>query len=438
MITIDNDNYGHYTGEIQFTKKFPVDERVNILNKATEKAIPLLEIIKDQTKFSFTEKSMKEGNILVYAIGIMSGTSLDGVDAALVEITGVNETTEVELIKFTSLSISRELTEKIQASFSLETSNSALISSLNVELGYLFAEAAQKVCKQAEINIDDIEFIASHGQTIYHIPEDTNVFQASTLQIGEAAVIAEETGCTVVADFRPRDMAVGGQGAPIVPYSEYVLYRDKERTRLLQNIGGIGNVTVLPANAAIDDILAFDTGPGNMIINELCQHFFKEPYDIDGKYAADGTVDEKLLKEWMNQPYILREPPKTTGREEFGVQFVQKYLERYNLQPNDWLATATMFTAQSIAANIKQYLTKETDLIIGGGGSYNPTLVQMIREALPKANVIRQEDLGYSSDAKEAIAMTILGNQTLNQEPSNVPSATGASKPVILGNVTYG
>ena len=200
MITIDNDNYGHYTGEIQFTKKFPVDERVNILNKATEKAIPLLEIIKDQTKFSFTEKSMKEGNILVYAIGIMSGTSLDGVDAALVEITGVNETTEVELIKFTSLSISRELTEKIQASFSLETSNSALISSLNVELGYLFAEAAQKVCKQAEINIDDIEFIASHGQTIYHIPEDTNVFQASTLQIGEAAVIAEETGCTVVAD----------------------------------------------------------------------------------------------------------------------------------------------------------------------------------------------------------------------------------------------
>lgn len=374
---------------------------------------------------------------MVYAIGLMSGTSLDGVDAALVEITGVNETTEVTLIEFASLSIPKELTEKIRQSFSLETSNSALISSLNVELGHLFAKAALKVCKQAEFQMEDVEFIASHGQTIYHIPNEIHQYKASTLQIGEAAVIAEETACTVVSDFRPRDMVVGGQGAPIVPYSEYILYRDPKRTRLLQNIGGIGNVTVLPPEAIINHILAFDTGPGNMIINELCQHFYNEAYDVDGKHAAAGTVNEKLLKEWLQHPYILRKPPKTTGREEFGAQFVQKYLEKYNLQPNDWLATATRFTAESVAENVKSYTTKETDLIIGGGGSYNPTLIQMIKAALPDVNVIRQEDLGYSSDAKEAIAMVVLGNQTLNRQPSNVPSATGASKAVILGNITY-
>lgn len=375
---------------------------------------------------------------MVYAIGIMSGTSLDGVDAALVEITGVNEETEVELVEFASLDIPGEVNQQIRDSFSLETSNSALISSLNVELGELFADAAIKVSKQAGIALDTVDFIASHGQTIYHIPEKTGKYQASTLQIGESAVIAEKTECTVVSDFRPRDMAVGGQGAPIVPYSEYILYRHPERTRLLQNIGGIGNVTVIPPSASIDQLVAFDTGPGNMIINELCQHFYNEPYDIDGKYGKEGTVHEELLNDWMNHPYILRKPPKTTGREEFGMQFVQEYVEKYNMAPNDWIATATMFTAQSIAENVTDYVTDQTDLIIGGGGSYNPTLVQMIKDSLATVNVIRQEDLGYSSDAKEAVAMVILGNQTLHKQPSNVPSATGAAKSVILGKVTYG
>lgn len=377
------------------------------------------------------------GNKLVYAIGLMSGTSLDGVDAALVEINGINEETKVNLIEFSTLPIPVELTKKIRNSFSIDTSNSALISSLNVELGYLFAETALKVCEQVQINIDEIEFIASHGQTIYHIPVETAEYKASTLQIGEAAVIAEETGRTIISDFRPRDMATGGQGAPIVPYSEYVLYRHIQRTRLLQNIGGIGNVTVIPETAEIDDLIAFDTGPGNMIINELCYHFYNEPYDVDGKYASVGKINGKLLDEWMNHPYISRTPPKTTGREEFGSQFVEKYLEKYTLQPDDWLATATMFTAQSIAQSITPYVTEKTDLVIGGGGSHNATLVKMISEALPGVNVIRQEDLGNSSDAKEAIAMVILGNQTLHRQPSNVPSATGADRSVILGNITY-
>ena len=375
---------------------------------------------------------------MVYAIGIMSGTSLDGVDAALVEISGVNEDTKVELIHFSSLEIPEETENQIRESFSLETSHSALISSLNVELGELFADAAIKVSKEAGISLEDIAFIASHGQTIYHIPNQTKKYKASTLQIGEAAVIAEKTGCTVVSNFRPRDMAVGGQGAPIVPYSEFILYRDNEKTRLLQNIGGIGNVTVIPQNALLSELLAFDTGPGNMIINELTQHFYNQPYDKDGEYAASGKVIQSLLTEWMNHPYIVKEPPKTTGREEFGVQFVQEYLEKYNFRPEDWIATATMFTAQSIAWNVKPFITDQTELIIGGGGSYNPTLVRMIGEALPNVTVLRQEDLGLSSDAKEAVAMAILGNQTLHRQPSNVPSATGASKAIILGQVTFG
>lgn len=375
---------------------------------------------------------------MAYAIGIMSGTSLDGIDAALVEISGVNEETKVELIQFTTLSIPKEIDEQIRDSFSLETSNSALISSLNVDLGDLFAEAAIKVSSEAGIDLKDIKFIASHGQTIYHIPEQTEKYRSSTLQIGEAAVIAERTGCTVISDFRPRDMAVGGQGAPIVPYSEFILYRDPKKTRLLQNIGGIGNVTVIPPNASLNDLVAFDTGPGNMVINELSSHFYNTSYDEDGKHAADGKVSEEVLEDWMNHPYILREPPKTTGREEFGLQFVQESLDKYKLSANDWLATATMFTAQAIAKSVQNYLTEETDLIIGGGGSYNPTLVKSIKEVLPKVNVIRQEDLNLSSDAKEAVAMVILGNQTYQRQPSNVPSATGASKQVILGNVTYG
>lgn len=375
---------------------------------------------------------------MVYAVGLMSGTSLDGIDAALVEITGVNEETKVNLIQFSTLPIPKETDQKIRDAFSIETSNSALISSLNVEIGGLLADAAIQVSEDADIPLNDIEFIASHGQTIYHIPEVSAKYHASTLQIGEPAVIAEKTGCTVVSNFRTRDMAVGGQGAPIVPYSEYILYRDDERTRLLQNIGGIGNVTVIPPRASINDLVAFDTGPGNMIINELTQHFYNESYDKNGAYASKGAVNNELLEEWMQHPYIVKTPPKTTGREEFGLQFVQEYLSKYKLPAEDWLATATMFTAKSIAESVEPYITNKTDLIIGGGGSYNPTLVEKIKQALPNVTVLRQEDLGYSSDAKEAIAMVILGNQTLHKQPSNVPSATGASKQVILGNITYG
>lgn len=374
---------------------------------------------------------------LPYAVGLMSGTSLDGVDAALVEVNGVNEETTVNLMEFLTVPLKAELVEKIQASFSLSESNSALMSSLNMELGYVFADAVKKVCERAKFLLKNVDFIASHGQTIYHIPNNTKEFVSSTLQIGESSVITEETKTTVISDFRTRDMAVGGQGAPIVPYSEYVLYRDENRLRLLQNIGGIGNVTIIPSKAKLDDMIAFDTGPGNMVINELCHRFYNISYDDKGKHAAEGQVNDEVLSYLMSHPFVEKQPPKTTGREEFGVNFVHKLIDKWKLKPNDWLATATMFTAKTIAQSVRPFVTQETDLIVGGGGSYNQTLMQMIQKSLPEVNVIKQEELGYSSEAKEAIAMVVLGNQTIHHQPSNVPSATGAKKAVMLGKVTY-
>lgn len=376
---------------------------------------------------------------MAFAVGIMSGTSLDGVDAALVEIHGTNTDTTVQLMEFATLPLGAEIVKKIKEVLSIETSSVDKICSLNVELGYVFSEAAKAVCKKANFPLEKVDFVASHGQTIYHLPVPGAHQVASTLQIGESAIIAEETQTMVISDFRTRDMAVKGQGAPIVPYSEFVLYRDTKRTRLLQNIGGIGNVTVIPAGAQMEDVLAFDTGPGNMIIDELCQQFYQEAYDKNSEHASNGKVNQALLSEMMAHPYIERKYPKTTGREDFGVEYTAALIEKWKdtVVPDDFIATATQFTAQSIAVNICDFMDHQSDLIIGGGGSYNPVLVQMIKEQLPDRTVLIQEEVGFSSEAKEAIAMTVLANQTIHHLPSNVPSATGAMKPVILGKITY-
>lgn len=376
---------------------------------------------------------------MAYAVGVMSGTSLDGVDAALVDIQGSGMETTLQLVEFVSYPLGDGIVAKIKEVLSVETSSVDKICSLNVELGHVFSEAVKAVCNKAGFLLEQLDFVASHGQTIYHLPVPQANQSASTLQIGESSVIAEETKTTVVSDFRTRDMAVNGQGAPIVPYSEFVLYRNADRTRLLQNIGGIGNVTVIPKGAQMEEVLAFDTGPGNMIIDELCQHFYQKAFDKDGAYAAKGNVHSELLEDMMGHPFINKSYPKTTGREDFGVEYTTALMEKWgqNIGPNDWIATATQFTASSIARNVHPFADDQTDLIIGGGGSYNPTLVQMIKNELPEITVLVQEEIGYSSEAKEAIAMAVLGNQTLHHLPSNVPSATGAKKPVILGKITY-
>ncbi len=371
------------------------------------------------------------------AVGLMSGTSLDGVDAALVEITGCGESTQVYLKAFETYPFTAQLKVLISKSLNNETATLAEICSLNFALGREFAEAVLALCQSVGIDSATLGFVASHGQTIYHLPQPTQGEVASTLQIGNPAVISELTHTTVISDFRSRDMTVGGLGAPIVPYSEYVLYRSDCKTRLLQNIGCIGNVTVIPRQAKLTDLLAFDTGPGNMVIDELCRRYFKEEYDRDGQYAALGKVDQRVLSTLLKDAYFKLMPPKTTGRERFGRQYVDALQQQFQLSANDWIATATELTAQTIAQALRPFCQGETELIVSGGGSYNPTLMARIQKLLPEAKVQRQEDLGLRSDAKEAIAMVVLGNQTLHHRPSNVPSATGANRPVILGNVTY-
>lgn len=376
----------------------------------------------------------------MYAVGLMSGTSLDGIDAALVEIDNFGKKTKIKLIEFITTSIPLDVKDEIKRACSEEQSSVDLICSLNFKLGYLFAEATKNVCNKAGITLENLDFIASHGQTIYHLPKSRDSFIPSTLQIGEPAIIAYETGVKVVSNFRVMDMASGGEGAPLVPYSEYIIYGSDEENIALQNIGGIGNVTVIPKGGDINSIFAFDTGPGNMIIDEVCQKLFKLNYDEDGKIAANGEIQNDILDDLMSHSYINDFPPKTTGREEFGQQFVDKLLKKYNnKKPEDILSTVTMFTAKSIAVNYKNFIMNKVNLnkvIIGGGGAHNKTLLSYLKNELPNVSIVTQDDIGLSSDAKEAIAFVILGNETLNNNFSNVPSATGAKEKVILGNIT--
>ncbi|MED1787747.1 anhydro-N-acetylmuramic acid kinase AnmK [Brevibacillus laterosporus] len=379
---------------------------------------------------------------MAYVIGLMSGTSLDGIDVALVDIQGKGYDSQVKLLDFMTLPFAQSVCEEIVDSLSLDRSNVQLICSLNFKLGELFADAVEAICRRNQLDFTSVSVIGSHGQTIYHQPQSNGQYVASTLQIGEPAIIAYRTNTTVISNFRTMDMAAGGQGAPLVPYTELIMYRDQEKSRLLQNIGGIGNVTVIPKAAQLHDVYAFDTGPGNMIIDEICRVCFGTAYDKDGAWAAKGVVNEALLEQCMNIDYMQLAPPKSTGRELFGKQFVERIIrENTHLSPYDLLATMTMFTASSIAYHYKKFIfpTLQVDeVIIGGGGSYNKTLLSMLQQQLGNTcKVITQEDVGLSSEAKEAVAFALLAHETLHRLPSNVPTATGAREPVILGNVTY-
>lgn len=378
----------------------------------------------------------------MYAVGLMSGTSLDGIDAVLVKIEGNWLDTKIETIAFETFELSQELIAEIKDACSMDKSTSMLITSLNVKLGYAFAQCVKNICKKGNFPIENLDFIASHGQTIFHIPKQIDTYIPSTLQIGEPAIIAYETGVDVISNFRTMDMAAGGEGAPLVPYTEYVLYSNPDKTMVLQNIGGIGNVTCLPANGELEDLFAFDTGPGNMIIDEVMLQLYNKPYDESGKIAASGNVQEDILDEMMKHPYITAPLPKTTGREDFGAQYVEAFLDKYaDRQPEDLVATVTMFTAQTIAYQYKTFIMNEhpiDEAIIGGGGAHNKTLLAYLQELLPTVKIKTQDDLGFSSDAKEALAFVILGNETLHKHYSNAPAATGAKEKVVLGNITFG
>lgn len=376
-------------------------------------------------------------------MGIMSGTSVDGVDVAIVSVKGSGEELSYKQLAFDTVDIPQDLKKKIFKQFSPAESSVDKLCSLNFELGQLFSTSARTVVEKAGFSIEDIDFIGSHGQTIYHIPVDRHDvgLVKSTLQIGEASVLAEMFQCPVVSDFRVRDMAVGGEGAPLVPYVDHLLFRSDAENIALQNIGGIGNVTYLPKGGSASDVIAFDTGPGNMIMDEVMNILTqgKSRFDKNGEMAGMGTVHHEILKELMAHPYLSIPVPKSTGRELFGVEYTRNLVDQMlgmGLTSEDILATVTMFTAMTIVDQLNRFLPGGVDtLVVSGGGAYNATLLHNLKE---KGNfaVKTQEDLGFSSDSKEAVAFALLANETLFGVPNNVPTATGAAKQVVLGKLT--
>lgn len=378
-------------------------------------------------------------------IGLMCGTSVDSVDTALCRIRGSGSTTEVKLLHYLEYPVPAALRQEIFAAFRPESSRVDQLCQLNFAIGELFAEAVNTLLSETGIQNIEIDCIGSHGQTVYHIPERRNFAgkpMTSTLQLGSAAIIAERTGITTISDFRSRDMAAGGQGAPLVPYVDYLIFTHPQKGRILQNIGGIANFTFLPAAARPQDIVACDSGPGNMILDALAQRLLDQPCDWDGLCAAHGQINRPLLTKLLQLPYLQLPPPKSTGRELFGVQFTENLLQtamELQLSKEDLLATATAFTAETIIDHyIRCCFTKSSvdEVILSGGGAKNLTLVRMLKQALPQLTWLQPEDFGLRADAKEAVAFAVLANETLCGHPGNLPSATGASHPVILGSIT--
>lgn len=389
-----------------------------------------------------TELLQKEKPLV---IGLMSGTSGDGIDAALVEISGWGLSTRAKLLDFYCLPYDEEVRGRILAAAGGDYGGSAELCRMNFFLGSLFAEACLRLCEQAGVAPREIDLIGSHGQTVWHEPRPEPYLGKtipSTLQIGETSVLAEALGCPVVGDFRVRDVAAGGQGAPLVPYTEFLLYRDPARTVALQNIGGIGNITLLPRGGGLSDLLAFDTGPGNMVLDALVSRMTggAARYDDGGRLAAAGRVSEALLGRMLDDPYLSLAPPKTTGRERYGAAYVDDLWEQgraLSLSPADLLATATRFTAETIRQGVERFCTPRPDrLIVGGGGSHNPVLMRHLADCLPGCEVVANEALGRNSDAKEAVAFAVLANEALHASPNNAPRATGAPHPVVMGKIT--
>ena len=372
--------------------------------------------------------------------GLISGTSVDGIDVALVDIRGVGFGTRVRPLAHFGFAYPPGAREAILGISNTDT-HTAQVARLNVLVGEWFASAVQRACRKAQIPMSRLGLIGSHGQTIYHQGRPERLLGrpvACTLQIGEPAVIAARTGVHVVADFRPADMAAGGQGAPLVPYADYLLYRSPRRNRVSLNIGGIANITSIPAGAGPEEVVAFDTGPGNILLDALAAHFSRgrERCDRNGRLAAQGCADPELLEELLRDRYYRQRPPKSAGREQYGAEFVAWLLAR-RLPPADLMATAAQFTAETIALGIRRFAVWPEELIVSGGGLRNPQVMVRLAALLPGVNVRTSNDFGIASDAKEAIAFALLAYETWRRRPSNLPSATGASRAVILGKVVY-
>lgn len=389
-------------------------------------------------------------------IGLISGTSVDGIDVAVVRIDRAGRGARPELVAFETVPYPVAVRAELLSLYDDQANAVQRLCSLNVVVGECFAGVTLAVLGRAGIDPDEVAVIGSHGQTVWHQPEldpDLPLSTPSTLQIGEAAVISARTGVPVMADFRVADMAVGGQGAPLAPYFDWAVLGADDRGRCVQNIGGIGNVTWLPAGGEVDDVVAFDTGPGNILIDGLVTLLSggTQTFDRDGALGARGTVDEALLASLLDDPYLDIAPPKTTGREVYGLPQCRMMLRDAGLAEGalddpdpvvrrracDLIATATQAAARSIADAYRRWLPAMPDeVLVNGGGSRNPTLMRMLGDLLAPVPVMATDALGYDGDAKEAMAFALMAHDALAGLPTNIPGATGAVRAVTLGKLT--
>jgi anhydro-N-acetylmuramic acid kinase len=362
--------------------------------------------------------------------GIMSGTSLDGIDVAIVDFNGKRVKTLAHATTAWPAAIRTRILGVADSGGSV-----AEISRLNFELAELYAKAVQSVCRKGKVPLESVQLVGCHGQTVYHEGRKPG---GNTLQIGEPSVIAERLKIPVVSNFRTRDMAAGGQGAPLVPFVDYLLFRSVRVNRVALNIGGIANITVLPAGGAAEEVRAFDTGPGNMVIDQLAARHSegRNHYDRGGSIAAGGHVLRDLLDELLKDKSFQTKPPKTAGREQYGQDFVGRLLGT-GAGTVDLIATATAFTAATIALGVKRFAPDTSELIASGGGVHNEQLMGQLAAFLPGVKLVTSADFGIDPDAKEAIAFAILAWRSFRKLPGNLPSATGARHPVVLGSITF-
>jgi anhydro-N-acetylmuramic acid kinase len=377
-------------------------------------------------------------------VGLMSGTSLDGVDVATARISGSGAAVNIQMEGFTHRPYPETLKSALLLNSAPDTSSVLAISQLHARLPRFYADSVRIALQKIGIPVDAVDLIGCHGQTLYHVPEPTDCAgraTTSTFQIGDPTVLANDLGIPVVGDFRTADMALGGQGAPLVPYFDYVYFTDALETRGLLNLGGIANLTLLPAGGTPDAVLAFDTGPSNMVMDILTQRFFDQPYDANGRLAADGRRIEPLLDALLADPYFQIAPPKSTGREYFGAPYVDgliQHPEARSAHPQDLLTTAVALTARSIYQAYQRFIepVQPMDVLIAaGGGVHNATLMHHLATDFAPIPVRTLQDYGLDPDAKEALCFAVLAHEFINGTPTNMPSVTGASRPTLLGKL---
>ncbi len=376
--------------------------------------------------------------------GLMSGTSVDSIDAVLVRVQGNGTATKYEELAFVSHPFPRGLKEYVLEQSRPGCGTVEALCALNIVLAHVFADAVNAVAHKAGVPLTSIDLIGSHGQTVHHMPAEQKLFGKkirSTLQLGDPSTIAKLTGIPTVGDFRTGDMALGGEGAPLVPYFDYIAFRSRTKKRALVNIGGIANITVIPKKCTLDDVRAFDTGPGNMVIDGLMKKFYHKEYDDGGRIAATGQIIPALLDAMRRHTYFSVKPPKSTGREMFGELFISALLaSARKAAPHDIIATATEFTAMTVYDQYRRFgamKDKLDEVIVSGGGAKNPVLMDALHHYFYPASVTTMDAIGFSSDSKEAVCFAILANETIAGNPSNVPSATGASASAVLGKICF-